>query len=104
MLTRRGVLVEDVGQIWLAEPDADGEEGGTLRPLQAAALTCRIAFGPSRAGQEVLTLRGAVPRECAARQPPCADIDGFSSHAAVRVEANDRRRLERLCRDIARPA
>lgn len=110
MITRPGMLAEDMGRIWLAEPDVDGEEARTLqplrplRPLQAAALTCRIAFGPSRAGQEVLTLRGAVPRECAARQPPCADIDGFSSHAAVRVEANDRRRLEQLCRYITRPA
>jgi hypothetical protein len=26
MLTRRGVLVEDMGQTYLAEPDADGEE------------------------------------------------------------------------------
>jgi hypothetical protein len=57
MLTRRGVLVEDLGQTWLAEPGADGEEARTLRPLQAAAITYRIAFGP-RAGQKVLTLRG----------------------------------------------
>jgi hypothetical protein len=57
MLTRRGVLVEDMGQTYLAEPDADGEESRTLRPLQAAAITYRIAFGP-RAGQKVLTLRG----------------------------------------------
>ena len=26
MLTRRGVLVEDMGQTYVAEPDADGEE------------------------------------------------------------------------------
>jgi hypothetical protein len=50
MLTRRGVLVEDTGRSWLAEPDADGEEAPTLRPLRAAAVTFRIAFG-SRAGQ-----------------------------------------------------
>jgi hypothetical protein len=55
MLMRRGVLVEDTGQTYLAEPDGDGEEARTLRPLQAAA-TYRIAFGP-RAGQKVLTLR-----------------------------------------------
>ncbi len=97
MLTRRGVLVEDMGQTYLAEPDADGEEARTLRPLQAAAITYRIAFGP-RAGQKVLTLRGAMPREDSARQPLCADIDGFSLHAAVRVEAHDRKRLEQLCR------
>jgi hypothetical protein len=34
----------------------------------------------------------------------CADIDGFSLHAAVRVEAHDRKRLEQLCRHITRPA
>jgi hypothetical protein len=103
MLTRRGVLVEDMGQTYLAELDADGEEARTLRPLQAAAITHRIAFGP-RAWQKVLTVRGAMPREGAARQPLCADVDGFSLHAAVRVEANDRKRLEQLCRYITRPA
>ena len=103
MLTRRGVLVEDMGQTYLAEPDADGEDARTLRPLQAAAITYRIALGP-RAGQKVLTLRGAMPREATARQPLCADIDGFSLHAAVRVEAHDRKRLEQLCRYITRPA
>jgi hypothetical protein len=103
MLTRRGVLVEDMGQTDLAEPDADGQEARTLIPLQAAAITYRIAFGP-RAGQKVLTLRGAMPREAAARQPLCADIDGFSLHAAVRVEAHDRKRLEQFCRHITRPA
>lgn len=103
MLTRRGVLIEEMGQTYLAEPQADGDEARTLRPLQAAAITYRIAFGP-RAGQKLLTLRGAMPREGAARQPLCADIDGFSLHAAVRVEAHDRKPLEQLCRYITRPA
>jgi hypothetical protein len=103
LLTRRGVLVEDMGQTWLAEPQAEGEEARTLRPLKAAAITYRIAFGP-RAGQKVLTLRGAMPRESSARQPLCADIDWFSLHAAVRVQAHDRKRLEQLCRYITRPA
>ena len=103
LLTRRGVLIEEMGQTHLAEPDNDGDEARTLRPLQAAAVTYRIAFGP-RAGQKMLTLRGAMPREASARQPLCADIDGFSLHAAVRVEAHDRKRLEQLCRYITRPA
>lgn len=100
MLTRRGVLVEEMGQTYPTEPDADGEEA---RPLQAAVITYRIAFGP-RAGQKVLTLRRATPRETAVRQPVCADIDGFSLHAAVRFEAHDRKRLEQLRRYIARLA
>ena len=52
----------------------------------------------------MLTVRGAIPREGAARQPLCADHDGFSLHAAVRVEAHDRKRLEQLCLYITRPA
>jgi hypothetical protein len=57
------------------------------------AVPCRIAFGP-RAGQKVLTVRGAMPREGAARRPLCAGTDGFGLRAAVRVEAYDRKRLE----------
>ena len=29
MLTRWGVLVDEIGQTWLAEPDSDGEEDGS---------------------------------------------------------------------------
>jgi len=45
MLTRWGVLIEETGQTWLAEPKADGDEASTLRPLQVAAITYRIANG-----------------------------------------------------------
>jgi hypothetical protein len=51
----------------------------------------------------VLTLKGAVSRESAQRQPQCTDIDSFSLNAAMRCEAEDRRGLERLCRYITRP-
>jgi hypothetical protein len=37
----------------MADIDGDSDEARVLRPLQAAACTYRIAFGP-RAGQEVL--------------------------------------------------
>lgn len=80
-----------------------GDEARTLRPLQAAAVTYRLAFGP-RAGQKALTRRGAMPRESAAGQPLCADIHGFSLHAAARCGADDREALEQLCRYITRPA
>ena len=49
-----------------AYPDADGDEARTLRPLQAAAITYRIAFGP-RAGHKLSTLQGALPREVKSR-------------------------------------
>ena len=38
------------------------------------------------------------------KQTLCADIDGFSLHAAVRCGADDRQALEQLCRTITRPA
>ena len=62
LLTRRGVLVEEEeGSTYIADNDGDSDEARTLRPLQAAACTYRIAFGP-RAGQKVLTVQGAMPR------------------------------------------
>ena len=45
-----------------------------------------------------------MPRDADFKQHLCADIDGFSLQAAVRVEAHDRKRLEQLCRYITRPA
>ena len=52
----------------------------------------------------MLTVRGAMPREGPARQLLCADIDGVSLHAAVRVEAHDRKRPAQLCSHMTRPA
>ena len=103
LLTRRGVLVEEQGQAYLGDIDADSDESRVLRPLQAAACTYRIAFGP-RAGQKVLTVLGVMPRETDFKQNLCADSSGFSLHAAVRCGADERQALELLCRYIARPA
>ncbi len=92
-----------MGQTYLADPDADAdsEEARILR--HTAVIAYRIAFG-TRAGKKTLTLRGATLRETTPRQPLCADIDGFSLHAAVGgVEAHDRNRLEQLCRCITSP-
>ena len=89
LLTRKGVLVEEQGQTYMADNDSDSDEARTLRPLQAAACTYRIAFGP-RAGQKVLTLQGAMPRDTDFKQPLCADIDGLILRAAVRRGADDR--------------
>ena len=87
----------------MTDNDGDSDEARALRPLQAAACTYRIAFGP-RAGQKVLTVQGVMPRETGFKQALCADIDGFSLHAAVRCGADERQALEQLCRYITRPA
>jgi len=79
IITRWAVLVEEQGQTYMADNDNDNDndsdEARTLRLLQAAAGTYRIAFGP-RAGQKVLTVQGAMPRDADFKQTLCADIDG----------------------------
>ena len=105
LLTRRSVLIdEQEGSSYLAHAHADPDEARSLRPLQAAACTYCIAFGP-RAGQTVVfTVQGAMARDAAHAQELYADRQGFSLHAAVRCDADERQRLEQLCRDITRPA
>ena len=48
--------------------------------------------------------RFEVARDADFKQNLCADISGFSLHAAVRCGADDRQALEQLCRYITRPA
>jgi hypothetical protein len=103
LLTRRGALVVEQGSTYMADHDADSDEARTLRPLQAAAGTYRIAFG-TRAGQKVLTLQGVMPRQTDLKQTLCADNDGFSLNAAGSCAADDRQALEQPCRYITRPA
>ena len=57
----------------------------------------RTASPSAPAGHKVLALSGATPRESTPRQTLCADIGGLSLYAAVRCEANQRKRLELLC-------
>ena len=47
---------------------------------------------------------GDMPQGGALTQAPCANHQGFSLHAAVRCRANERQRMEQLCRYITRPA
>ena len=65
-LTGSLVLIDEEGWICVADSDSDSDsdsdEARSHRPLQAAACPCQIAFGP-RAGQKVLTLQGAAPRQ-----------------------------------------
>ena len=49
-------------------------------------------------------MQAAMPRDAAFTQALCADVQGFSLHAAVPCAADDRQALEQLCRYITRPA
>lgn len=106
LLMRRGVPAEEQegSGCWLVDSEADPELARSLGPLQAAACTYRIAFGP-RAVQKVFALQGAMPREQASlTRTLCAEEQGFSLHAALRCDAHQRSQLQQLCRYITRPA
>ncbi len=73
-----------------------------MEQLQGSSITYRIAVGPQQ-GRKVFTLQ-TLP----ASDEPFADgvgmVAGFSLHAGVATRADQRRKLERLCRYISRPA
>ena len=103
LLTRLGHLIEEEGITYLARGESLDPDN-VLAPLQAASSTWRIAGGP-RAGRKVLTLVGrGVLRPAQRTRELCANHQGFSLHAGVHCEANDRQGIEQLCRYITRPA
>ena len=100
LLARKGFL-----------PDADpteadplAEQEPLLAALAAASVRGRVATGP-RTGQRLRRLGDRVDPEASELGPGsrCASAGGLSLHANVAVPARDRRRLERLCRYVARP-
>ena len=98
------MLVEEQGLTYLADADAESDNARTLRLLQAAACTYRIAFGPRAGLQGVHGARCDAARQRVHPNAVRPDEQGFSLHAAVRCGAHERRRLEQLCRYLTRPA
>ncbi|MCP5069510.1 MAG: transposase [bacterium] len=82
------------------------EDDPLLATLMAASIRSRIATGPEagqpwrRQGDRVEPADGDVT---ATAPPRCVREGGMSLHADVAVPARDRKRLERLCRYVARP-
>jgi hypothetical protein len=98
-LERRGVLVRDAEGSYLElGPDA----AGPLDDLIGHSITYRVAVGP-RAGQKVFSLQTVLARAEEARKG-VAQYAGFSLHAGIGVEAEQRDKLERLARYVSRPA
>ena len=97
MLERRGLDLEaDV-----TDPLAD--ESLALAGLSHASLRGRAALG-RRAGRGPERIGGDPDAPWIDRHGPFHGNDaGFDLHAGVTVEANDRVRLERLCRYVFRP-
>ena len=94
LLQRRGLLEE-------GQADPLMEQEPLLATITAASIQGQVATG-ARAGQRVRR-RLRDPQEGIRTGPLCFASRGFSPHAATRVPAADRTRLERLCRYVNRP-
>jgi len=92
------------GGIESEAPDPLAEDEPLLASISAASIQSLIATG-DRAGASVardgdqVDVDETPPR----RGPLCAEVRGFSLQGAVAVPANDRSRLERQVRYVARP-
>jgi hypothetical protein len=102
-LERQGLLERDTGNIFLTQDAAFAPDENASNHLLGSSITYRIALG-SQQGRKVMTLQTI---------PDCGDdpfttrvgnVAGFSLHAGVATKANERAKLERLCRYITRPA
>jgi hypothetical protein len=67
------------------------------------SIAYRVAIGP-RSGQKVFTLQSVPAGPEGERKKGVAQAAGFSLHAGVGIEAEQRGKLERLCRYVSRPA
>jgi len=100
-LERQGLLERDAENRYLA---GEAMDAGSMDHLVGHSITDRIAVGP-RAGRKVLTLQtlpACEPEEAFA--DTVGKVAGFSLHAGVAARADERKKLERLCRTISRPA
>jgi hypothetical protein len=97
-LERRGVLVRDAESTYL---ELGPTAGGPIDDLLGHSITYRVAVGP-RAGQKVFSLQTVPAREEGPREG-AAQYAGFSLHAGIGVEADQRGKLERLARYVSRP-
>lgn len=99
-LERRGLLIRDADHAYL---DWDDDEASVLDELAGHAITYRVAIGPHQ-GQKAFTLQ-TLPAIAADDGPgELAAAGGFSLHAGIAAKADQREKLERLCRYVARSA
>ena len=100
-LERQGWLERDAENDYLALDTSDDDP---FSVLQGHSITYRIALGP-QAGRKVFTLQTLPPVDIdEMHSAAVGEVAGFNLHAGVAARADQRRKLERLCRYIARPA
>jgi hypothetical protein len=103
-LERQGLLERDTGDSYLTAQAVDAPDDDPSHHLLGHSITYRIAIGPQQ-GRKVFTLQ-TLP-DVGSDNPFSNSVGktaGFSLHAGVATKANERAKLERLCRYITRPA
>ncbi|MCF6263497.1 MAG: IS91 family transposase [Xanthomonadales bacterium] len=103
-LERQGLLERDTGNIYLTPEAVDASDEDPSNQLLGSSITYRIAVGPQQ-GRKVFTLQ-TLP-DCGSENPfasTVGEVGGFSLHAGVATNSNERAKLERLCRYITRTA
>ena len=99
-LTRQRLLMRDIVNSYL---QLEALEGSDMDDLLGHPITDRIAVGP-QAGRKAFTLQTMPAQEQQSSNNQLAKANGFSLHTGVSAKDHQRRKLERLCRYIARPA
>ncbi len=102
VLEQRGLIERDLENAWLATQGSEGP----LDDLIGHSITYRVAVGP-RTGQKLFTLQTVPARAEEPEQPSdgrgAAQAGGFSLHAGLDIQPQQREKLERLCRYVSRP-
>ncbi len=99
-LERQGLLERDAEHSYLA---LEGLDEDPMDQLRGHSITYRIAVGPQQ-GRKVFTLQTLPDERDADDTPTVGTVAGFSLHAGVAAKADQRDKLERLCRYVTRPA
>ena len=98
-LETQKIIVKDSEESFQLEiPEED-----TFSKLQASSITYRFTTGPSK-GKKAMVLKTLPDGDHNSKSGLVAKNSGFSLHAGVATKANERDKLEKICRYIARPA
>jgi hypothetical protein len=107
-LVRRGILVADQGETYLADKGDDSEEARTLRPLHRGSYALPDCLRSSGRPEGVdvarcYAQRNKWPAEVM-RQPARLLPARGGARWGCQLRAGQRKALERLCRYVTRPA
>ena len=94
------LLSQDAENSYLAEGLT---EAGAVEELTGSSITYRIAVGPHK-GRPVYRLQSLPAAQPEEVRTEAGKAGGFSLHAGISTKKGQRKKPERLCRYVSRPA